>query len=80
MLDQTNFKENILTVRTQCKRNKISYSISNSETLFCFFFNNCLFSHRMCLIMFFLVFCINSESLKTLFAQNTSQPCVNREG
>jgi hypothetical protein len=79
MSDKTNFKENKLTERKQCKRNKISYYTSNSKTLYNLLFNNCLFSHIQSLIMFFLVFCINSESLQILFAQKTQRPSVNGE-
>jgi hypothetical protein len=79
MSDQTNFKENKLTRRKQDKRNKVSYYTSNSETLSYSFFNNRLFSHMESLIMFFLVLCINSNSLKTSFAQKTRQPSVKVE-
>ena len=79
MSDRINFKENILNVRKQGKRNKFSNFKFNSETFFCFFFNNRLFSNMKSLIMSFLVLCINSESLKTSFAQKTPQPSVNGE-
>jgi hypothetical protein len=75
----TDFKDIILTERKQGKRNKFSYSISNSETLLYSFFKNRLFSHMKSLIMSFLVLCINSESLNTSFAQKTRRPSVNGE-
>ena len=79
MSAQTNFKVNILTVRKQGKKNKFRYYISHLETLFYSFFNSRLFSHMNTLIMSFLVLCINSESMKTSFAQKTRHPSVNRE-
>ncbi len=79
MSDQTNFKENILTVRKQGKWNNVSYFVSTSETLFCFFFNNRLFSHMNILIMPFRVLCINSELLQILLHKKL-QPSVNVEG
>jgi len=79
MSAQTNFKENILTVRKQGKKNKFSYYVSHLETLFYSFFNNRLFSHMKTLIMSFLVLCISSESLNTSFAQKTRQSSVNGE-
>ena len=77
---QTNFKGNILNRQKQGNINKFSYYLSHSETLLYYFFKKSLFSHIESLIKSFLVLCINLVSLKTLFAQNTSQPCVNREG